>query len=57
MQSSYDFLFFFLFTEVEEIVEVDSIPPEDIHIPNIYVQREREIVEMIKSELKSKSKP
>ncbi|XP_021964626.1 succinyl-CoA:3-ketoacid coenzyme A transferase 1, mitochondrial [Folsomia candida] len=25
--------------EVEEIVEVDSIPPEDIHVPSVYVQR------------------
>ncbi|XP_062501115.1 succinyl-CoA:3-ketoacid coenzyme A transferase 1, mitochondrial-like [Corticium candelabrum] len=25
--------------EVEEIVEAGTIPPEDIHVPNIYVQR------------------
>lgn len=25
--------------EVEEIVEVGEIPPEDVHIPHIYVQR------------------
>ena len=24
--------------EVEEIVETDSIPPEDVHLPSIYVQ-------------------
>lgn len=25
--------------EVEEIVENGSIPPEDVHVPSIYVQR------------------
>lgn len=25
--------------EVEEIVEVGEIPPEDVHVPHIYVQR------------------
>ena len=25
--------------EVEEIVEVGEIPPEDIHVPHVYVQR------------------
>lgn len=25
--------------EVEEIVEVDQINPEDVHVPGIYVQR------------------
>lgn len=25
--------------EVEEIVPVGSIPPEDIHVPHAYVQR------------------
>ena len=25
--------------EVEEIVEIDSISPEDVHIPSIYVHR------------------
>ena len=25
--------------EVEEIVETGSIPPEDVHLPSIYVQR------------------
>lgn len=25
--------------EVEEIVEVGEIPPEDIHVPHAYVQR------------------
>lgn len=25
--------------EVEEIVEIDTIPPEDIHVPSVYVQR------------------
>ena len=25
--------------EVEEIVDVDTIPPEDVHVPSIYVHR------------------
>jgi 3-oxoacid CoA-transferase len=25
--------------EVEEIVDIDSISPEDVHIPSIYVHR------------------
>jgi 3-oxoacid CoA-transferase len=25
--------------EVEEIVETGTIPPEDVHVPSIYVQR------------------
>jgi 3-oxoacid CoA-transferase subunit A len=25
--------------EVEELVEVGSLPPEDIHLPGIFVQR------------------
>lgn len=25
--------------EVEEIVEVDQINPEDVHVPGVYVQR------------------
>ncbi|XP_062572818.1 probable succinyl-CoA:3-ketoacid coenzyme A transferase, mitochondrial [Saccostrea cucullata] len=25
--------------EVEEIVEVGEIPPEDVHVPHVYVQR------------------
>ena len=24
--------------EVEEIVDTDTIPPEDVHLPSIYVQ-------------------
>ena len=32
-------LFMDLFTEVEEIVEIGEIPPDQIHIPSIYVKR------------------
>ena len=28
-----------LFVQVEEIVDVESFKPEDIHLPSIFVQR------------------